>query len=173
LGRRQVVRQRILIPSFGGSSPPAPASVKSLICHYFSQRGLCRKRPEHVGFSARRFRWWGAETNSATPGLRCQPVISDGLCSGYRQVPGERRASATLVQERKKAGIMGPPRHSLWWVVSVGQVKPKAPCWPGQSSGIRVARSSFSAVSVRGCCPRRMFSTISGASQASRITRVA
>ena len=25
LGRRQVVRQRILIPSFGGSSPPAPA----------------------------------------------------------------------------------------------------------------------------------------------------
>ena len=26
LGRRQVVRQRILIPSFGGSNPPAPAN---------------------------------------------------------------------------------------------------------------------------------------------------
>jgi hypothetical protein len=26
MGRSQVVRQRILIPPFGGSSPPAPAS---------------------------------------------------------------------------------------------------------------------------------------------------
>ena len=26
MGRRQVVRQRILIPSFGGSNPPAPAN---------------------------------------------------------------------------------------------------------------------------------------------------
>jgi hypothetical protein len=27
VGRRQVVRQRILIPSYGGSNPPAPANA--------------------------------------------------------------------------------------------------------------------------------------------------
>ena len=30
LGRRQVVRQRILIPSFGGSIPPAPANPPAI-----------------------------------------------------------------------------------------------------------------------------------------------
>jgi hypothetical protein len=30
LGRSQVVRQRILIPPFGGSSPPAPATQSCL-----------------------------------------------------------------------------------------------------------------------------------------------
>jgi hypothetical protein len=30
MGRSQVVRQRILIPPFGGSSPPAPASQSGL-----------------------------------------------------------------------------------------------------------------------------------------------
>jgi hypothetical protein len=29
LGRRQAVRHRILIPAFGGSIPPAPASLQA------------------------------------------------------------------------------------------------------------------------------------------------
>lgn len=41
LGRRQVVRQRILIPSFGGSNPPAPANQSSLSgCFPSSLTGL-------------------------------------------------------------------------------------------------------------------------------------
>ena len=35
LGRSQEVRQRILIPPFGGSIPPAPATTKPLISHSF------------------------------------------------------------------------------------------------------------------------------------------
>ncbi len=31
MGRRQVVRHRILIPAFGGSNPPVPAKYLSLI----------------------------------------------------------------------------------------------------------------------------------------------
>ena len=38
LGRRQVVRHRILIPAFGGSNPPAPASPHPR-CPRFSWRG--------------------------------------------------------------------------------------------------------------------------------------
>ena len=36
LGRSQVVRQKILIPRYGGSNPPAPA-IYLLICHWDRQ----------------------------------------------------------------------------------------------------------------------------------------
>src|SRR5271165_4379761 len=47
LGRSQGVRQRILIPRYGGSNPPAPASL-SYCCRRF-KRG--RRVPEDVTFS--------------------------------------------------------------------------------------------------------------------------
>ena len=69
---------------------------------------MCRKRPARVGFPARRFRWWRAETNSATPGLGCQPFISDGLCSGYRQltrlVQDERQEHLSGIENREPHG---------------------------------------------------------------------
>jgi hypothetical protein len=40
LGRSQVVRHRILIPAYGGSNPPAPASYKPLFyLMYFDMSG--------------------------------------------------------------------------------------------------------------------------------------
>src|ERR1035437_10769850 len=43
LGRRQVVRQWILIPPCGGSNPPAPANyIKQLVAMSFSENCPCR-----------------------------------------------------------------------------------------------------------------------------------
>src|ERR1700730_4231945 len=42
MGRSQVVRQRILIPPFGGSSPPAPASQSGL--HRYLRESLRNPR---------------------------------------------------------------------------------------------------------------------------------
>jgi hypothetical protein len=37
MGRRQVVRQRILTSSFGGSNPPVPVSQISYFCIFFRE----------------------------------------------------------------------------------------------------------------------------------------
>jgi hypothetical protein len=48
LGRSQAVRQRILIPPFGGSIPPAPASTKLLssLCKQLDSRQIFGERLE-------------------------------------------------------------------------------------------------------------------------------
>jgi hypothetical protein len=38
LGRSQAVRQRILIPPFGGSIPPAPASFRRILADHYRRR---------------------------------------------------------------------------------------------------------------------------------------
>ena len=50
LGRSQVVRQRILIPPFGGSSPPAPASYVVVFAHVLSRTQNVR---QYAGFATR------------------------------------------------------------------------------------------------------------------------
>jgi hypothetical protein len=44
LGRRQAVRHRFLVPTFGGSIPPAPAIFKSLILYDFLLPARARKQ---------------------------------------------------------------------------------------------------------------------------------
>ncbi len=53
MGRSQVVRQRILIPPFPGSSPGAPASKSRLMGHVRLQKsaGLSRKLAKRYGVS--------------------------------------------------------------------------------------------------------------------------
>ena len=59
MGRSQVVRQRILIPPFPGSSPGAPASKSRLMGHVRLQKsaGLSRKLAKRYGVSEAQFFW--------------------------------------------------------------------------------------------------------------------
>ena len=44
LGRRQVVRHRILVPAFGGSNPPAPASYFRRVWGFLASGAGCKYR---------------------------------------------------------------------------------------------------------------------------------
>src|SRR5450631_2530335 len=114
---------------------------------------MCRIWAGHVGIFALRFRWWFGETNSATAGPGHPRRVSEWLCSGYRHEFDQPRVSTSYGRPGTKKGGPHEPASPDLLVGLVGQENPKAARWPGQSIGMRVARSSFSAVSERGCCP--------------------
>ncbi len=90
MGRRQVVRQRILIPSYGGSNPPAPARLP-LFHGVWTEPGAVRQR-----------------TSLGMPSLGCQPHAGPHYRATERQVPW----SQTVVWHR----LSNKPRHciDLW-----------------------------------------------------------
>src|ERR1700730_16725487 len=97
MGRSQVVRQRILIPPFGGSSPPAPASQSGL--HRYLREGL--RNPRELGpFLVlgsvsvcriwQRKRYFGALSPRAIFGISFLPATSDSAADGSVRLTARR-----------------------------------------------------------------------------------
>src|SRR5580658_1551295 len=88
MGRRQVVRQRILIPSCGGSNPPAPASPRAIAFGNWLIRGRDVATPGFTDGS--RFKGSIREDANAAFGLGSAAGATVSRCKALR--PGSSKA---------------------------------------------------------------------------------
>jgi hypothetical protein len=107
LGRRQVVRQGILIPPCGGSNPPAPArQSRGRTCHPSKGRKACCRRP----FAIRR-----QSLNSQIGKLACH--FGKSLRPNPRKLPfsgdSDRRLGSIATAARPPETFLATGRASL------------------------------------------------------------
>jgi glycosyltransferase involved in cell wall biosynthesis len=128
LGRSQVVRQRILIPRYGGSNPPAPAKRTVMPATAVPLRVLFLTRYGRLGASSRQrcFLYLEAFNAAGIYGEVC-PLLGDDYVHRLHSGRAVNFAAVLRAYGSRLMALLRARRHDLLWIEK--EALPWLPAW--------------------------------------------